>query len=806
MAWTARAGARAGRDRLSGGSRRRAARARPAARRPALARGRGSARRQRRPRAGAAARPEHRHLGRLPPPRRQRRRALRPHHRPARRPARAQRRPRLVTCARRLRMQADALATALTVLGETEGLDLARRHGLARCSSCAKPAASGSPPPGVPGAGRAILSAMTLRLTATAGVVLCWLLRCLGRARASARARNAGPPGRWTSRRRAPPCSSRTPARPAGAETGGQTADSLRAGGLDVHRGAGPARPGGGCAATNACSSWPAPTAKAIRPTPPPPRQPDGRPRRHGAATFRPSRRAGRWGQRIRAVLRLRRALMNGCARRARSRCSTASTWTTATPPRCATGTSSPAGRPRRPARLGNAGLRTLAPARPRTLNPDSQGPCYLLTLAPPSGARAAWQAGDIAEIGPRRERGGELLPHREYSIAPLPTARCNVLVRQMRGPDGDLGLGRLTHVARLGDEIDLRLRSNRNFHAPDDDRPMILIGNGTWPACARCSGAPGGGPPPQLAGVRRAPGAHDWFCRAEIEGWRDAGGNRTTGRRVLARPGRTALRAAPVARTGRTVRAWIDAGAAARLRQPARHGGRRKAPGGGPPPQLAGVRRAPGAHDWFCRAEIEGWRDAGGIERLDAVFSRDQEERRYVQHLLREQAGTVRAWIDAGAAVYVCGSLQGMAGGVDDALRDILATPGCSRCSTTAATAATCTEAARAGLPATRHAAARRPYCNLIWALSITLFQRSRSAWICAPNSAGVLPSGKAPVSSIFAAVAGSRTACAKACASLSRTSSGRPAPPRRTRPSRRCSPVRRRSARPAAGCAPDR
>lgn len=28
-------------------------------------------------------------------------------------------------------MQADALATALTVLGETEGLDLARRHGLA---------------------------------------------------------------------------------------------------------------------------------------------------------------------------------------------------------------------------------------------------------------------------------------------------------------------------------------------------------------------------------------------------------------------------------------------------------------------------------------------------------------------------------------------------------------------------------------------------------------------------------------------------------------------------------------------------
>ena len=79
-----------------------------------------------------------------------------------------------------------------------------------------------------------------------------------------------------------------------------------------------------------------------------------------------------------------------------------------------------------------------------------------------------------------------------------------------MRGPDGDLGLGSgwLTHVARLGDEIDLRLRSNRNFHAPDDDRPMILIGNGTGLAGLRAlPSAPGGGPPPQLAGVRRAPG-----------------------------------------------------------------------------------------------------------------------------------------------------------------------------------------------------------------------------------------------------------------------------------------------------------
>jgi len=32
-----------------------------------------------------------------------------------------------------------------------------------------------------------------------------------------------------------------------------------------------------------------------------------------------------------------------------------------------------------------------------------------------------------------------------------------------------------------------------------------------------------------------------------------------------------------------------------------------------------------------------------------------------------------VRAWIGRGAAIYVCGSLQGMASGVDAALRQIV-------------------------------------------------------------------------------------------------------------------------------------
>ncbi|MFX5510409.1 hypothetical protein ABTD49_21515, partial [Acinetobacter baumannii] len=73
-------------------------------------------------------------------------------------------------------------------------------------------------------------------------------------------------------------------------------------------------------------------------------------------------------------------------------------------------------------------------------------------------------------------------LPHREYSIASLPAdGRLELLVRQTRHDDGRLGLasGWLTEHAPLGASVALRVRSNRAFHAPADDRPLLLIGNG---------------------------------------------------------------------------------------------------------------------------------------------------------------------------------------------------------------------------------------------------------------------------------------------------------------------------------------
>jgi sulfite reductase (NADPH) flavoprotein alpha-component len=76
-------------------------------------------------------------------------------------------------------------------------------------------------------------------------------------------------------------------------------------------------------------------------------------------------------------------------------------------------------------------------------------------------------------------------------------------------------------------------------------------------------------------------------------------------------------------------------------------------------------------AVDSLCGDELQRWAGGGFLPELDLVFSRDGDGS--VQDRLLARADTVRAWIGTGAVVYVCGSLDGMAGGVDAALRAIL-------------------------------------------------------------------------------------------------------------------------------------
>ncbi|MEC7839922.1 MAG: sulfite reductase [Chlamydiota bacterium] len=61
------------------------------------------------------------------------------------------------------------------------------------------------------------------------------------------------------------------------------------------------------------------------------------------------------------------------------------------------------------------------------------------------------------------------------------------------------------------------------------------------------------------------------------------------------------------------------------------------------------------------------------GKLRLDVAFSRDQDEKIYVQHLLADRGKDVFQWINEGAHFYVCGDAKYMAKDVDTALHDIV-------------------------------------------------------------------------------------------------------------------------------------
>lgn len=78
-------------------------------------------------------------------------------------------------------------------------------------------------------------------------------------------------------------------------------------------------------------------------------------------------------------------------------------------------------------------------------------------------------------------------------------------------------------------------------------------------------------------------------------------------------------------------------------------------------------------AHDFFFEETIQAWLQMGTLKRLDLAFSRDQQEKVYVHHKLREQAEELKLWVAQDAVIYVCGSINGMASDVDQALIEIL-------------------------------------------------------------------------------------------------------------------------------------
>ncbi len=81
--------------------------------------------------------------------------------------------------------------------------------------------------------------------------------------------------------------------------------------------------------------------------------------------------------------------------------------------------------------------------------------------------------------------------------------------------------------------------------------------------------------------------------------------------------------------------------------------------------------------YDFFYEKELIGMRSSGLLTRLTLAWSRDAEEKIYVQHRMREVGRDLWAWLADGAHVYVCGDALRMAKDVERALVDVVAKHG---------------------------------------------------------------------------------------------------------------------------------
>ena len=76
---------------------------------------------------------------------------------------------------------------------------------------------------------------------------------------------------------------------------------------------------------------------------------------------------------------------------------------------------------------------------------------------------------------------------------------------------------------------------------------------------------------------------------------------------------------------------------------------------------------------DALFDAELRAAQEHGMLDRLDRAFSRDPDAPRHVQDLLSAHAPRLRAWVDAGAHLSVCGSAATMGKAVDLTLRRLI-------------------------------------------------------------------------------------------------------------------------------------
>ena len=76
---------------------------------------------------------------------------------------------------------------------------------------------------------------------------------------------------------------------------------------------------------------------------------------------------------------------------------------------------------------------------------------------------------------------------------------------------------------------------------------------------------------------------------------------------------------------------------------------------------------------DFLYQIEWQRWLKDGALTKMDVAFSRDTDQKVYVQHRMLEKSGELFRWLQEGAYVYVCGDEKKMAHDVHHALLSII-------------------------------------------------------------------------------------------------------------------------------------
>ncbi|MCE9677679.1 assimilatory sulfite reductase (NADPH) flavoprotein subunit [Shewanella sp. AS1] len=76
---------------------------------------------------------------------------------------------------------------------------------------------------------------------------------------------------------------------------------------------------------------------------------------------------------------------------------------------------------------------------------------------------------------------------------------------------------------------------------------------------------------------------------------------------------------------------------------------------------------------DFLYQSEWQQYLSDGTLTRFDSAFSRDQQEKIYVQHRIAQRGEAIWQWLEKGAHIYICGDAERMAKDVHQALIELV-------------------------------------------------------------------------------------------------------------------------------------